>query len=140
MQACGEAMSGQSVQVQGGRLAMATPDVRGVRCFKGIPYAAPPVGPLRWRPPAPVPSWNGVRPTDAFGANAMQGVVFSDIDLYADPSSSLKVSTWTAEASPSFFTRRASRGSEYSWSVSPDVGGRTRIEHPGHKSAPSAER
>ena len=73
-----------------------------MRCFKGISYAAPPVGPLRWRAPAPVPSWNGIRPTDAFGANAKQGVVFSDSDLYADPSTSLKVSTWTAEASLSF--------------------------------------
>jgi para-nitrobenzyl esterase len=83
MQVCGEAMSGQSVDVESGRLAMATPDARGVRCFKGIPYAAPPVGPLRWRAPAPVPSWKGVRPTDAFGANAMQGVVFSDIDPHS---------------------------------------------------------
>jgi para-nitrobenzyl esterase len=83
MQACGEAMSGQSVEVQGGRLAMALPDAQGVRCFKGIPYAAPPVGASRWRAPAPVPSWKGVRPTDAFGANAMQGIVFSDIDPYA---------------------------------------------------------
>ncbi len=39
----------------------------GVRLFRGIPYAAPPVGPRRWRPPRPAPSWEGTRVTDAFG-------------------------------------------------------------------------
>jgi para-nitrobenzyl esterase len=39
----------------------------GIRVFRGIPYAAPPVGPLRWRPPHAAPSWDGVRPAEAFG-------------------------------------------------------------------------
>jgi para-nitrobenzyl esterase len=72
-----------SIEVEGGRLAIAVPDRLGVRCFKGIPYAAPPVGPLRWRPPAPVIPWTGIRPTDRFGSNAVQGIVFNDIDPYA---------------------------------------------------------
>ena len=44
-----------------------------VRVFKGIPFAAPPVGPLRWRPPQPPAKWEGVRKADQFGQRCMQG-------------------------------------------------------------------
>src|SRR6185295_12088179 len=40
---------------------------------KGIPFAAPPVGELRWRPPQPVARWTGVRQATEYGANCMQG-------------------------------------------------------------------
>lgn len=45
----------------------------GVAVFCGIPYAAPPTGNLRFRPPAPHPGWSGVRPAAAYGPMAMQG-------------------------------------------------------------------
>ncbi len=74
-------MMRSSVEIDTGTLAVPVADAHGVRCFKGIPYAAPPVGALRWRAPAACPRWTGMRSTDAFGMNAMQAPVFSDIDL-----------------------------------------------------------
>src|SRR5450631_3788030 len=44
-----------------------------VRVFKGIPYAAPPVGDLRWKPPRPALKWEGVRSAAEFGNSCMQG-------------------------------------------------------------------
>src|SRR5689334_3057584 len=51
----------------------------GLKVFKGIPYAAPPVGNLRWREPQPVQHWSGVRKADKFGPRAMQLPIFSDM-------------------------------------------------------------
>ena len=44
-----------------------------VLAFKGIPYAAPPLGDLRWRPPAPAATWGeGIRDATQFGPACMQ--------------------------------------------------------------------
>jgi para-nitrobenzyl esterase len=50
-----------------------------VRMFKGVPFAAPPVGDLRWKAPQPVPKWPGVRQAEKFGPACMQTDVFGDI-------------------------------------------------------------
>src|SRR5271167_3947723 len=43
-----------------------------VRVYEGVPFAAPPVGNLRWRAPKPVAKWEGVREANKFGANCLQ--------------------------------------------------------------------
>jgi para-nitrobenzyl esterase len=58
------------VRIDSGDLLGVSAD--GVISFKGIPFAAPPVGGLRWRPPQPAPHWNGVRSADTFGPDCMQ--------------------------------------------------------------------
>ncbi|MFD0662660.1 carboxylesterase family protein [Thermocatellispora tengchongensis] len=63
------------VRTAHGRLGGTLSGDRAVRAFKGIPYAAPPVGPLRWRPPRPAPRWDGVRPATAYGPVAPQPAI-----------------------------------------------------------------
>jgi len=66
----GPALAADAVHIRQGELAGVT--AGGVETFKGIPFAAPPLGDLRWRPPGPPPSWSGVRAADAFGPVCMQ--------------------------------------------------------------------
>jgi para-nitrobenzyl esterase len=62
--------------VEGGVIAGVMEDE--VVYFKGVPYAAPPVGNLRWREPQPVVPWKGVRPTQQFGCDCVQFVMPTD--------------------------------------------------------------
>jgi para-nitrobenzyl esterase len=56
----------------------------GVREFRGIPFAAPPVGQRRWQPPAPAAPWRGVRRAEHFGPRCMQLPLFGDMVFRSD--------------------------------------------------------
>jgi para-nitrobenzyl esterase len=63
-------MDGIVVETASGRVRGTTE--RGVNVFKGIPYAAPPLGPLRWQAPQEVTPWSGVRDAASYGNMAIQ--------------------------------------------------------------------
>jgi len=62
-----------TIKVEGGAIAGTVNTAGDVHIFKGVPFAAPPVGNLRWKAPQPVAAWDGVKKCDAFGASPMQG-------------------------------------------------------------------
>ena len=61
-----------TVRIDSGAISGVATSTPGIYVFKGIPYAAPPVGSLRWRAPRPVANWQGVRKADQFGAPCVQ--------------------------------------------------------------------
>ena len=66
------------------------------RAFLGIPFAAPPVGDLRWKPPIPAAKWEGVRKATEFGARCVQAPVFGDM-VFRGPEASedcLSLNVW----------------------------------------------
>ena len=79
------ACAGEPVTTATGQVAGVTAD--GVESFKGIPFAAPPVGELRWRAPQPAASWSGVKSADALGHDCMQEPFkYDDAPLTTTPS------------------------------------------------------
>ena len=60
------------LEIEGGKIQGVESSVKGVYIYKGIPFAAPPVGDLRWKEPQPVVPWDGVKIADTFGPGAMQ--------------------------------------------------------------------
>jgi para-nitrobenzyl esterase len=69
----------------------------GIHAYLGIPFAAPPVGELRWRPPHPLESWNGVRNATQFGAAPVQKSFLDALigDLGAQSEDCLYLNVWT---------------------------------------------
>ena len=62
----------EPLKLDAGQLGNSTESSPGVRAFKGIPFAAPPVGALRWKEPQPVAKWDGVRDASKFGNVCIQ--------------------------------------------------------------------
>jgi para-nitrobenzyl esterase len=91
------------VAIRQGRLAGTASADGAVRAYLGVPFASPPVGELRWRPPRPAEPWDGVRPADAFGPTCPQFPVAAN-SLYAggherQSEDCLYLNVWTAAES-----------------------------------------
>jgi para-nitrobenzyl esterase len=72
-------------------------EASGVVSYKGIPFAKPPVGDLRWKEPQAPLNWKGVRKADHFGPQAMQRAIYSDMMFRSDGKSEdcLYLNVWT---------------------------------------------
>ncbi|MFL6575885.1 MAG: carboxylesterase family protein, partial [Povalibacter sp.] len=96
--------------IAGPQIKTATGTIEGIanershtNTFLGVPFAQPPVGELRWKPPQPVKPWQGVRKTDAFAARCMQRPIYSDMNFRSRQVSEdcLYLNVWTNAKSAS---------------------------------------
>jgi para-nitrobenzyl esterase len=94
------------VTVDGGRLVGRHDPQSGVRSFLGVPYAAPPLRALRWRPPQPVEPWSGVRPARSLAPQCLQpgrpaGSVYAEYSGVQPMSEDcLYLNVWSAAPAP----------------------------------------
>ena len=103
---CGAMLAaGLAVQAAPAPVQTASGQLRGVEApgltiYRGIPYAAAPVGDLRWRAPQPVAHWQGIRPADQFGDSCMQNATGPGGPLTTSEDC-LFLNVWTPAAKPS---------------------------------------
>ncbi len=74
-----------------------TTETSGIRAYRGIPFAAPPVGDLRWKEPQPIKNWDGVRNASQFGPQCMTGPPAGDMVFRSNGMSEdcLYLNVWT---------------------------------------------
>jgi para-nitrobenzyl esterase len=100
-----QASLADEVKTDAGAVEGTKVETPGVRVFRGIPFAAAPVGELRWKAPQPVKAWEGVRKATEFGPRCMQAPIYSDMifrDKADKPVSEdcLYLNVWTPAKSP----------------------------------------
>ncbi len=78
------AQNNPQVKINNGTLEGAFNASTGVNSFKGVPYALPPVGNLRWKEPQPAANWTGILKADHFSHMPIQKRVYSDMIFRAD--------------------------------------------------------
>lgn len=86
------------LEVSGGIIEGTRAEGSNIRLFKGIPFAAAPVGERRWKAPGPVESWEGVRKANTWGTHCMQGDMFGGPLITRDESMGedcLYLNVWT---------------------------------------------
>ena len=93
----GAAFAADQVQTANGIVEGRGKQRSGVRIFRGIPFAQPPTGELRWRAPQPLQNWKGVRQAVDFGPRCMQAPIFDDMRFRSNGMSEdcLYLNVWT---------------------------------------------
>ena len=77
MMACNKQVENPVLTIEGGQVqGVLADDHQDVYVYRGIPYAAPPIGDLRWKAPQPVVAWEGVKIADKFGHPGYQSVQY----------------------------------------------------------------
>ncbi len=94
--ACGDDLGPLDVELDTG-IVRGADDGHGVRSWRGIPYAAAPVGELRWKRPQPRPSWDGVRDATAVGFKCPQNTV---ITIGGGAEDCLNLNVWMPSPAP----------------------------------------
>ncbi|HEX3603926.1 MAG TPA: carboxylesterase family protein [Steroidobacteraceae bacterium] len=109
------ALNGPVIKVRQGEAQGAVAD--GVVVFKGLPFAAPPVGDLRWRAPQPAAKWSGVRAANAFSSGCAQSEDCLYLNVYepadAKKGAHLPVMVWIHGGAFLFGSGSAYDGSQF---------------------------
>jgi para-nitrobenzyl esterase len=105
-------MIDELIEVEGGPVRGITSRSGACRIFRGLPYAAPPIGEFRWRAPQPVISWEGVLSADRFGSACIQpllarNAIMNTLSFGVPPESGISedclyLNVWSAAAAPSY--------------------------------------